>query len=67
MEAFDKGGAAFLVLLDMSAALDIVNHHRLLDTMSSTSHVTGKALAWFTSYRTERMCKVRVWKGKQLA
>jgi hypothetical protein len=56
----DRGKAAFLVLLDMSAAFDTVNHSRLIDIMNSSYHVTGIALEWFKSYLTERSFRVRI-------
>ena len=45
------------VLIDLSAAFDMVNHERLLGT-------TGKALARFTSYRQNRTQKITI-SGKQ--
>ena len=45
----------FLVLLDLSAAFDTVNHELLLERLRSRFNVTGLALEWFRSYLTDRM------------
>jgi hypothetical protein len=60
LEVLDRGRAALLVLLDMSAAFDTVSHTRLIDIMNGSYHITGKALDWFTSYLSERTFKVRI-------
>ena len=39
-----------LVLLDLSAAFDTVDHGVLLNRLSTTFEVWGSALQWFTSY-----------------
>ena len=48
----------FLVLLDLSAAFDTVNHDLLLNRMSHEIGLTGIALDWMKSYFTGRTTAV---------
>ena len=48
--AIDKGQSAILVLLDLSAAFDTVDHNILLSKLSSRFGICGKTLKWFESY-----------------
>ncbi len=52
--AIDQGKAAYLILLDLSAAFDTIDHQMLLTYMESYLGVTGTALNWFTSYLYDR-------------
>ena len=47
-----------LVLLDLSAAFDTVDHQVLLRRMESSFSMTGTALHWFGSYLSERSQRV---------
>jgi hypothetical protein len=48
----------FLVLLDLSAAFDTVEHNILVNRMANEIGLTGTALNWYRSYFTGRMTRV---------
>ena len=58
--AFDKGKSVILLLLDLKAAFDTVNHFTLLIRLSTRFGTGGKALAWFKSYLSSRSQFVRI-------
>ncbi len=60
MRAVDSQGGAILVLLDLSAAFDTIDHELLIDALQSNFGVVDKALAWFRSYLENRHQKVVV-------
>ena len=55
-----KGEPTALVLLDLSAAFDTIDHSTLLDCLQSWFGVCGPALKWFTSYLTERFQSIKI-------
>ena len=60
LRAVDTHGGAILVLLDLSAAFDTIDHQRLLHTLESSFGVKGKVLDWFQSYLTGRTQTVQI-------
>ena len=52
--AIDHGKVTALVLLDLSAAFDTVDHTTLLDVLNRRFAVEGTSLLWFKSYLTNR-------------
>ena len=54
LAALDHRNEALLVLLDFSAAFDLIDHRQLLDRLSSRYGVKAKALEWFESYLDDR-------------
>ena len=49
-----KGEVTLLVLLDLSAAFDTIDHNILLKRLMNRYKVQGQALQWFKSYLTQR-------------
>jgi len=56
----DQGHIGALMLLDMSAAFDTVDHHILLEILERRFCITVSALAWFSSYLSNRTQTVHV-------
>ena len=52
--AADNGLVTILVLLDLSAAFDTIDHNILLHRLEVDVGITGSALCWFKSYLSDR-------------
>ena len=57
--AFDEGDGVVLVLLDLSAAFDTINHARLLQRLRILG-IDGVVLSWFASYLQQRTQSVMI-------
>ena len=52
--AVDSGRIGALMLLDLSAAFDTVDHSVLLEVIYGRFGITGKALGWFDAFLNDR-------------
>ena len=52
--AVDSGRIGALMLLDLSAAFDTIDHSVLLDVLYRLFGITGIALAWFDAFLSDR-------------
>jgi len=59
LQAVDRGDFAALVLLDLSATFDTVDHEILIQRLQSTYSIHGSVLQWFRSYLLGRTQHVR--------
>ncbi len=58
--AEDAGECSVLVLLDLTAAFDTVDHSILMNTLKTWFGVSGMAFDWFVSYLSNRTFEVLV-------
>ena len=58
--SLSKGMPTTLVLLDLSAAFDTIDHDTLLSCLSSRFGFAGSALKWFRSYLQDRFQSVKI-------
>ena len=58
--AIDDNSCVILVLLDLSADFDLIDHDRLLGRLEHRFEITGNTLSWLTSYLTDRNQFVKV-------
>ena len=54
LRSLDNGECVFLVLLDLSAAFDTVDHQTLQKCLQNTFGISGEALKWLKSYMRDR-------------
>ena len=54
LRAMDQGKVGILLLLDMSAVFETVDHITLLDRLHTELGIGGTALDWFESYLVDR-------------
>ena len=60
MIASDNGLVSVLVLLDLNAAFDTIDHNILLQRLEHQICIKGTALSWFRSYLSDRSQFVHV-------
>ena len=58
--SLSRGEDTALVLLDLSAAFDTIDHSTLLSCLLDWFGVGGSALKWFSSYLTEHFQSVKI-------
>ena len=58
LKNLDKRKGVVLLLLDLSAAFNTVDHGTLINTLENEVGVTGECLAWIQSYLEERQQRV---------
>jgi len=56
--ATDSGNSAILLLLDLTAAFDTVDHDILISRLENSVGISGTALEWFRSYLADRSFSV---------
>ena len=56
----DNHSATVLVLLDLSAAFDTIDHSVLFDRMENIIGIEGTALNWFRSYLGGRSQRIQI-------
>ena len=61
-QAVDRVGAAVLVLLDLSAAFDTIDHSTMITRLKDHG-ISGKALQWFSSYLSQRTQTISIRKS----
>ena len=60
LRAVDEDGGCILVLLDLSAAFDTIDHDKLLHILEINFGIIGSALEWIRSYLANRSQKVSI-------
>ena len=57
LSALHKGSVAVLLMLDLSAAFDTIDHNILLQRFENMFGITGDALAWFNGKKWRKVAK----------
>ena len=60
LQALDRKQSVMLVVLDMSAAFDTIDHTILLNMLEVRYGIEGTAHRWFRSYLSDRSQRVRI-------
>jgi hypothetical protein len=58
--ASEENKATVVMLLDLSAAFDTVDHNVLIRILEKEIGITGNALKWFKSFISGRCQKVKI-------
>ena len=58
LRGVDSGNRVVLLLLDLTAAFDTVDHNILIDRLRDQVGIQGLALKWFSSYLKDRTLSV---------
>lgn len=58
--ALDKQSHVILMLLDLSAAFDTINHQLLINRLQKVYHFGENVISWITSYLSDRSYKVNI-------
>jgi len=59
-DLFDSGSSAVLVLLDLSAAFETIDHEILFTRLENDVGICGTALAWFRSFLLNKSFSVNI-------
>ena len=59
-QAVDRSGGALLVLLDLSAAFDTLDHSLLQNRLHTVFGLNGKVLSWIHSYLVDRFQSIKI-------
>ncbi len=60
MTSLENGSVSILLMLDLSAAFDTIDHDVLISRLEKTYGITGMALAGFRSYSSDRYQSVMI-------
>ena len=60
LKSIDEGSTVALLLLDMSAAFDTVDHTLLLEVLNKNYGIDNTVLKWFKDYLHNRSCSVNI-------
>jgi len=58
--AIDNRQAVFVVLLDLSAAFDTIDHNVLLNRLCTVFGFKNNVISWFKTYLCNRICRIKI-------